>query len=455
MNENSSQINESSVSTSLNCTRPSVTTIDILKQELYQTQLQLKTKNAFISELQNDVEQLQIVEDDNIKLKSEILTKESDLKQWTVKYSNLEFKLLDQQKDHLLQIDLLNEQLSVLKNLKDKPKEDLPVNLNESIITDLKTELNEKKEKYEEMQNMINNQEIIIMELEHSKSRAIEELEEYKIKVDFKTDQLNEWKQKYETLQEECEMLRLQLNSINNQNDHNKRGNSLFAEVDDKRQALTTELEMKREKYETLKKCLSKANHDNNQMKMEIMRLEKQLLETERNDDLEKSTLIQSYKNRISDLEAKIRELDKRPETPQVLKIDNLSNDGMNVVLQIVSDVRKEKKALEEEMNRRSIRDMEARQQCFKGECEIRQLKKEMRRDKLQLKELEQQISVLKSKLSSSKENIGEDKRITSKGVRFHNNCKIEDGGPSLKLAKKIPQQAVLNTIVCPKLEEL
>lgn len=57
-----------------------------------------------------------------------------------------------------------------------------------------------------------------------------------------------------------------------------------------------------------------------------------------------------------------------------------------------------EKKALEEEMNRRSVRDMEARQQCFRGECEIRQLKKEMRRDKLQLKELEQQISLLKSK---------------------------------------------------------
>lgn len=45
----------------------------------------MKTKNAFISELQNDVEQLQIVEDDNIKLKSEISTKESDLRQWTVK----------------------------------------------------------------------------------------------------------------------------------------------------------------------------------------------------------------------------------------------------------------------------------------------------------------------------------------------------------------------------------
>lgn len=49
-------------------------------------------------------------------------------------------------------------------------------------------------------------------------------------------------------------------------------------------------------------------------------------------------------------------------------------------------------------MNRRSLRDMEVRQQCFKGECEIRQLKKEMRRDKLQLKELEQQIAILKSK---------------------------------------------------------
>jgi len=53
--------------------------------------------------------------------------------------------LLDQQKDHLLQIELLNEQLSELNHLKDKPKEDLPVNLNESIITELKTELNEKK----------------------------------------------------------------------------------------------------------------------------------------------------------------------------------------------------------------------------------------------------------------------------------------------------------------------
>jgi len=56
---------------------------------------------------------------------------------------------------------------------------------------------------------------------------------------------------------------------------------------------------------------------------------------------------------------------------------------------------------------------MEARQQCFKGECEIRQLKKEMRRDKLQLKELEQQISVLKSKrkdisiLCSTREHAG------------------------------------------------
>lgn len=33
---------------------------------------------------------------------------------------------------------------------------------------------------------------------------------------------------------------------------------------------------------------------------MEVMRLEKQLLDSEKTDDLEKSTLIQSFKNRIS-----------------------------------------------------------------------------------------------------------------------------------------------------------
>lgn len=63
-------------------------------------------------------------------------------------------------------------------------------------------------------------------------------------------------------------MLRLQVNSMNNLNEHNKRGNSLFAEVDDKRQALTAELESKNEKYEALKKLLSKANHNNTQMKV-------------------------------------------------------------------------------------------------------------------------------------------------------------------------------------------
>jgi len=65
--------------------------LKILKQELYETQLQLRTKTAFIYELQNDVEQLQIVEDENIKLKSEITTKESDLRQWTVKVIHLNY----------------------------------------------------------------------------------------------------------------------------------------------------------------------------------------------------------------------------------------------------------------------------------------------------------------------------------------------------------------------------
>ncbi|VVC25481.1 Hypothetical protein CINCED_3A012773 [Cinara cedri] len=425
-----------------------------MEQELYEIQLQLKTKNAFISELQNDVMQLQHVEDENIDLKSEIVSKETDLRQWALKYSNLEFKLLEQQKEYTIQIESLKEQISILKESTNKSKEDLPVNLNDSFITELKIELYSKKEKHDELQSIIKNQEVVIIELEHIKQRTIEELDDFKKQNDIKTDQLNEWKQKYEALQEEFELLRIQVNSINNQNEHNKRGNSLFAEVDDKRQALTAELEMKREKYKSLKKCLSKANQENNQMKMEMMRLEQQLIETEKNDDLEKSTLIQSYKNRIIDLETIIRELDKRPETPQVLQIDNLSNEGMNVVLQIVSDVRKEKKALEEEMNRRSVRDMEARQQCFKGECENRQLKKEMRKDKLRLKELEQKISELTSKMSLDKENTIENKRV-AKGVRFNDNCKIEDGGPLIKQMKKIPPTAVLNTIICPKYEDL
>lgn len=62
-----------------------------MKQELYEAQLQLKTKNAFIDGLQNDIEQLQSVEDEYIKLKSALTTKELDLKQWNVKVINIEY----------------------------------------------------------------------------------------------------------------------------------------------------------------------------------------------------------------------------------------------------------------------------------------------------------------------------------------------------------------------------
>jgi len=48
------------------------------------------------------------------------------------------------------------------------------------------------------MQNTIKNQEIMIIELELLKNKTNEELEDLKTQVGFKTEKLNEWKQKYE-----------------------------------------------------------------------------------------------------------------------------------------------------------------------------------------------------------------------------------------------------------------
>lgn len=48
------------------------------------------------------------------------------------------------------------------------------------------------------MQNIIKDQEIMIVELEHLKNKTIEELEDLKSVVGIKTDQINELKQKYE-----------------------------------------------------------------------------------------------------------------------------------------------------------------------------------------------------------------------------------------------------------------
>lgn len=48
------------------------------------------------------------------------------------------------------------------------------------------------------MQNVINDQEKIIAELQHFKMETVNELKDLQSQVGFKTDQLNEWKQKYE-----------------------------------------------------------------------------------------------------------------------------------------------------------------------------------------------------------------------------------------------------------------
>lgn len=48
------------------------------------------------------------------------------------------------------------------------------------------------------MQNIINDQEMIIDDLRHFKIKTIDELEDFKTQVILKTDQLNEWKHKYE-----------------------------------------------------------------------------------------------------------------------------------------------------------------------------------------------------------------------------------------------------------------
>lgn len=47
--------------------------------------------------------------------------------------------------EYKTQIAALNEEIFNINKSKNMPKEDLPVNLNESIITELKTELYAKK----------------------------------------------------------------------------------------------------------------------------------------------------------------------------------------------------------------------------------------------------------------------------------------------------------------------
>lgn len=53
--------------------------------------------------------------------------------------------MLEQQKDYLLQIESLNEQITFQKSKGPILKVDSPVHLNESIIIELKTELKDKK----------------------------------------------------------------------------------------------------------------------------------------------------------------------------------------------------------------------------------------------------------------------------------------------------------------------
>ncbi|XP_012282143.1 protein Spindly [Orussus abietinus] len=119
-------------------------------------------------------------------------------------------------------------------------------------------------------------------------------------------EQLVETSKVLENTQDELSMCRVELNSLKTvpQSDDQK-GNSIFAEVEDRRQKMLNEMKDLRAAYKIAKRTITEKEAEINRLNFKIAKILESFKDEEPDENEE---LLREYKNRISHLEQKLKE---------------------------------------------------------------------------------------------------------------------------------------------------
>ncbi|XP_067000467.2 protein Spindly [Anabrus simplex] len=370
------------------------------KQERYELQTQLKRAEAVAkeAEVENELLQASIKEKENKFSQQFIRVQEQhtqEVTRWREKVENLEEMIENMKEEHLKLITQLKQKLSKQeKEIKDNNDSALESKLEGLQIENesLKATLGKKEEELDQLMQENQRQRKLYHEVVETNS-------ELKCFVNGKKEELESTLQCLAELREENALLK-QANMVQSAPQDTKKGNSLFAEVEDNRRALKNNLDAVVLKYKRLKKLFQAKCVEVSNVLGEKAALCTQLENARTDQGNFDSQLINSYKDRIKDLENTVKEL---KQTNKENSIKMISNDyeGLKLVESMLQSSSKEIESLKEQLEERSLNHMlqsellyttqrelqVARAQTIKAESELASLKTEIKKEVLSPKE--------------------------------------------------------------------
>ncbi|XP_036142659.1 protein Spindly [Monomorium pharaonis] len=324
------------------------------RQELHDLRRKLETSEAFQKDLQESYETIDISFKQYIKKVDDAREKREEM----FKTEKREYK------DHIeaLETNLIKSELDI-KQLQEELKEykDL-VNKQPSHLTAMEDTLTRYKEEHAELIILLEDEKKKFtqkkedeMELRKQILAMAEHIDELEAALESTKLQLIKKTGELEELQETVQDLAMNLMELKSPNtvpaSETCKGNSLFAEVEDRRQMLMDKMKVMTNKYNETKRALNVKIAELNTLRAEKFKVTKKW-EADMNDTLqEKEDLLNKYKSRIFDLEKKLKVEMKKNEQEEI----QLTEDSFNYAQTLLTAKTKELKELKEKCEKQAM----------------------------------------------------------------------------------------------------
>ncbi|XP_076263628.1 uncharacterized protein LOC143198350 [Rhynchophorus ferrugineus] len=349
--------------------------LDVIKQQLYDTTRQAKLNEALLKDYQNEIELFQKGETaEKNKWENKISRLEETLSNLRLRHSEdilqLETELAETQQEN----EYLKDQNEILKQTNlTKQQAEISINCDETL--NLRNNYDLLLEKHQELEEAFEISQIKQIQMEKDIEQYKEELEQFKELYEDKRSEVLEYATLNEKLNEELLYAQKEL-EINKHKplEENSKGNSLFAEVDDRRVYLqktvndmkSDYIRMKQERGELIKQIsnLRKENVDlQTRWKKDIEQIEE--------DKQMVSDSLQSHLKLLQDIIDKQKiELEEKPKSSE----DNLSLE-YKFYQDMIDCKHQEVKELEEKLSKKSLGEYLLTSSLAHANKEIRQLR--------------------------------------------------------------------------------
>lgn len=366
-----------------------------LLQEAYELKRALSRSESINCNLQQDVETLQFqLSDSETKFQEYKQRIEGELNnKWSEKVNSLRSELDDERENSTAVISVLKKRVNDLEN---REVMVLDHSLNDNIKDQLHKIQDENKmliQQLDELKLLLESSEQEKIQLNTKIKNLQEQYEEIFQVLQIKKEALLQTTEALKDIQEEKALLANELAVFKaGPVDDQRRGNSLFAEVDDNRQKLLKNISLLKSKLRESKVILSNKNSEILKLQNDIDRLHHRIQEACRVIQPEQIKLVEGFKERINDLElVVIRKLEKL-ELAKIVPTNEVQR--LQWAYSSLEKTRTEHRDLLQDFNKLSQQRLLDAEQLTAAQLEIKNLKAELSTVKskynLKLQELEE-----------------------------------------------------------------